>query len=93
VIIFRISKGVIMADPNWFGPRLKELRKEKGFERQEDLATAAGLAKAGIANIEQGRTLPSWDTVIKLCAALGVKADAFMVEPSSLESHAPGRVR
>lgn len=73
----------------WFGLRLKELRTAAGLDRQA-LADRAGLAQAGLANLEQCRNQPSWATVVALVQALGVKADAFLQEPSA---KVPGRGR
>jgi transcriptional regulator with XRE-family HTH domain len=78
------------ADPVWFGPRLKELREAAGL-KQHELAERAGLKKAGIANLEQGRTRPHWDTVVALCRALAVSCDAFMLPPTEREPPGPGR--
>jgi transcriptional regulator with XRE-family HTH domain len=78
-------------NPEWFASRLKELRTSKGMT-QPELAEKAGLTKAGIANLEQGRREPSWSTVVALCHALGVKCDAFFEEPSP-ETEPQGRGR
>lgn len=77
-------------NPEWFGPRLRELRVAAGLSR-EDLAQKAGMKVAGIANLEQGRTNPAWETVVALCAALGCGCDAFLQPPGSVE--VPGRGR
>jgi transcriptional regulator with XRE-family HTH domain len=74
----------------WFAGRLRELRSVKGWT-QGELAEKAGMAKARIANLEQCRTGPSWETVIRLCAALGVRSDEFQKPPADAES--PGRGR
>ena len=74
----------------WFAGRLRELRSAKKWT-QGELAERAGMATAGIANLEQGRTGPSWETVIRLCAALTVKSDEFQKPPADVES--PGRGR
>jgi transcriptional regulator with XRE-family HTH domain len=74
----------------WFGVRLKELRVVAGLT-QPELAELAGMAKAGIANLEQGRTSPAWETVVRLCRALGVKCDAFLEPPADMSTTARGR--
>jgi transcriptional regulator with XRE-family HTH domain len=51
----------------------------------------AGLAKAGIANLEQGRTSPAWATVIALCKAFGVTPGAFTQAPATRPDAKPGR--
>ncbi len=73
-----------------FGARLKELRESQGLT-QPDLAGRAGLTKAGIANLEQGRREPSWATVQALAAALGVSCEEFTRPPAEREPAGPGR--
>ena len=75
-----------------FAARLKELRIEKGLT-QPRLAELAGLTKAGIANLEQGRREPSWATVVALCAALGIDCTAFLQQPADATLSGPGRPR
>ena len=77
--------------PEWFAGRLKELREAKGWT-QRQLAETAGLALAGVQNLEQGRTYPEWPTVLALCQAFGVSCDAFTLQPRS-SSLAPARGR
>jgi transcriptional regulator with XRE-family HTH domain len=60
-----------MANPSWFGPRLKQLREQPGLT-QPELAERAQLSKGGVADLEQGRRKPTWETVLALCAARGV---------------------
>ena len=61
-----------------FGARLRELRKTKGLT-QEAVARAADLSHSFIAKLEQTESDPSWTTVQKLAAALGVDCTAFTV--------------
>jgi transcriptional regulator with XRE-family HTH domain len=79
-------------NPEWFAGRLRELRQQAGFSR-EALAERAGMnGPNGIRNLEQGIRMPSWETVVALCQALGVKCDAFLQEPSAdLPPSKPGR--
>lgn len=79
-------------DASYFGARLKELRERAGLT-QPQLAERAGLAKAGIANLEQDRTSPAWATVIALCKALAVTPDAFTQAPSERPDAKRGRPR
>lgn len=51
---------------------LREARQQRNLT-QEELAVAAGVEQTTISNIETGKVQsPSWDTVAKLSAALGV---------------------
>jgi transcriptional regulator with XRE-family HTH domain len=59
-----------------FALRLKELRAAAGWS-QPELAERAGMTKAGICNLEQGRRQASWATVVALADALGVSTEAF----------------
>jgi transcriptional regulator with XRE-family HTH domain len=66
----------------WFAGRLKELREQAGLTQQQ-LADKAGLSKFGVSDLEQGRRIPGWDTVLALAAALGVDVGAFAVPPQT----------
>lgn len=50
---------------------LRRLRIERG-DTQEDLAHRAGLTVAAFARIERGNANPTWTTVRRIAAALGV---------------------
>lgn len=74
----------------WFGSRLRELRERAGLSRPQ-LAERAGMrSEAGIRNLEQGLTNPTWETVIRIAKALGVDCTAFTQQPAS-ESTEPAR--
>jgi len=80
-----------VADPTWFGGRLRELREGAGLTRKQ-LADKAGLrSEKGIRDIEQGLRMPYWDTVLAVCDALDVTPDAFIVQPEEREPPGPGR--
>jgi len=58
-----------------FASKLRALRERKGFTVAE-LAERAGLHRTHYYQLERGeRPHPSWDTVRKLAAALGVEAE------------------
>jgi transcriptional regulator with XRE-family HTH domain len=76
----------------WFAGRLRELREEKGFGR-EQLAELAGIKASAVRDIEQGVYSPNWETVVALCRALGVTADAFLQGPTERPPIARGRPR
>src|SRR5438105_1895577 len=74
----------------YFAGRLKELREAASLT-QEQLAGQAGLTKDGIAQLEQGRRKPSWETVLTICTALGVSSEEFRKEPSGRPESGRGR--
>ncbi len=51
--------------------RIVQLRKEKNYSTTK-LAKLAGIAQSTLREIELGKTSPTWDTILKLCRALGV---------------------
>ena len=65
-----------------FGTRLKEVRAEKGFKR-EDLAKKIGTSAAIIGRYERGDMMPSVEIATKIADALEVSLD-FLVGKSSL---------
>ncbi|MHB1422830.1 MAG: helix-turn-helix domain-containing protein [Gemmataceae bacterium] len=73
-----------------FGARLRELRIAAGLS-QPALAEKAGLSKHGISDLEQGRRLPAWATVLALCSAFGIDPNAFTEEPANVPAPARGR--
>jgi transcriptional regulator with XRE-family HTH domain len=76
----------------WFAGRLKELREQAGLT-QHQLGEKAALSHAGIADLEQGRRKPAWETVVALCQALAVSPEAFLQEPQVLPEPRRGRPR
>ncbi|MBA4188920.1 MAG: hypothetical protein C0467_13060 [Planctomycetaceae bacterium] len=75
-----------------FASRLKQLRVQAGMT-QEALADRAGLSKAGVADLEQGRREPGWATVIALANALGATCQDFLGPVGEQEKAKPGRPR
>ena len=51
---------------------LKRLREERSVT-QETLAFRAGITVGTLGRIETARTAPSWDSVCRIIAALGVR--------------------
>src|SRR5262245_41376685 len=77
--------------PEWFSTRLQEVRTAAGLT-QAELAERAGLTREGIAQLETGRRKPAWETVLALCAALGVDCTVFTKEPNTpAAAPRPGR--
>jgi transcriptional regulator with XRE-family HTH domain len=80
-------------EAEWFAGRLRELREASGMTR-EQLAQVAGMKLGGIRDLEQGRRMPSWESVIALCKALKVNCDSFLQPPASPNPKpGPGRPR
>jgi transcriptional regulator with XRE-family HTH domain len=71
----------------WFAGRLRELRAAAGLT-QRGLADKAGMTEAGVRNLEQGRTGPTWETVVRLSQALEVDCTAFTTKPA-VEAESP----
>jgi transcriptional regulator with XRE-family HTH domain len=65
----------------WFAGRLKELRAAACLTQQQ-LAEKAGVAVGVIRKLERDENKPSWQTVVKLCKAMGVSSEEFMRPPS-----------
>ena len=57
---------------------LKELREAR-FITQRELAARAGVTQATIVRLEQGRHWPTFTTIRKLAAALGVEPAELVV--------------
>jgi transcriptional regulator with XRE-family HTH domain len=62
-----------------FGSRLRALREGAGLT-QAELADAAGMVPNSLARLERGVSQPSWETVVRLAAALGVEVGEFVVQ-------------
>jgi transcriptional regulator with XRE-family HTH domain len=73
-----------------FAGRLKELREGRGLTQQQ-LADRAQLAKATVADLEQGRYAPTWPTAVALAEALGVDCGAFLEAPAERPQAGRGR--
>lgn len=61
----------------YFGDKLKALRKEKGLTQQQ-LAEKMELVKGSISAYEQNTKYPSLDVLIKLCTFFHVSADYML---------------
>jgi transcriptional regulator with XRE-family HTH domain len=54
-----------------FGKAVRHFRAKRGIS-QERLALAAGIDRTHMTVLEQGRSSPTLDTLMKLCPALGI---------------------
>jgi len=68
---------VIMATAKKLGENLRKLRLEKNMS-QGDLATALGVDRAYISNIENGRMNPTLSTLEKIAGALGISSSKLL---------------
>src|SRR5919108_2147805 len=69
------------------GPRVRKLRRERGFSLQQ-LATRAGLSAAAIHKIEANSMTPTITTLLKLATALNKSVGYFVDEggpPSTIQ--------
>ena len=58
-----------------FGDNLRHLREERGLT-QEALGFRADVHRTGVGLMERGMSVPRFDTMLKLAAALGVKCES-----------------
>ncbi|MBN6811536.1 helix-turn-helix domain-containing protein [Kocuria marina] len=56
-----------------FGDRLRDLRRERGWESQEAFAHHVGLDRTYISGLERGRRNPTLDVIGKLAHGLDVR--------------------
>jgi transcriptional regulator with XRE-family HTH domain len=63
-----------------FASRLTALRTRAGLSQYE-LAKRTGLTRQTVSRLEMGKSVPTWPTVQRLVAALGVDYAAF-ADPS-----------
>ncbi len=59
--------------------KVKALRENRGLT-QEFLARQAGISRSFLCELETGTKKPSYDTLIKLAAALGVRVSELIDE-------------
>lgn len=59
------------------GQAIQRIRKERGMT-QEQLAELTGISSNSISRIERGALIPALPTLIELCNALEVGADAVL---------------
>jgi len=74
------------------GANVRHYRKARGLS-QEQFAAAAGLSPAMMGKIERGETMPSFDSVEKIAAALDVpEAALFATGPMTVPTGERGRL-
>ena len=73
-------------DYSLLGRRIAYLRRRKGLT-QEQLAERADVTNNYISHIENCRSIPSLETVVKLCGALGGTPDELLLGTSTHEQN------
>lgn len=68
----------MIVDYSLLGKRLAYVRKQRGLT-QEKLAEMTNLANNYISNIENNRSIPSLETLVKLCSALEITPDDILL--------------
>jgi transcriptional regulator with XRE-family HTH domain len=71
-------------DYGLLGGRIARLRKERGFT-QARLSERADLSNNYLSNIENSRSIPSLETLVKLCGALGVTPNDILLGTNTSE--------
>lgn len=72
----------MIVDYSLMGKRLADIRKNKKLT-QEALAEQTDLANNYISNIENSRSIPSLETLVKLCGALNVTPNDILLGTST----------
>lgn len=70
-------------DPHALGQAVQAIRGERGMS-QVQLAEATGFRQSWISDIEHGRRNPSWSSVVRLAAGLGVATSALVKRAEAL---------
>lgn len=61
-----------------FRDRLKSFREEKFGWTQAELADQAGLSVVTISKLEQGKNLPTFEVLVRLCQALSISPNELI---------------
>lgn len=65
------------------GRAVQAIRAEKGIS-QVQLAAATGFRQSWISDVEHGRRNPSWSSLVRLAAGLGVPASTLVKRAEQL---------
>ena len=71
----------MVVDYSLIGRRLAEIRKSRGWT-QERLAEQTDLSNNYISNIENNRSIPSLETLVKLCEAIDITPNDVLLGSS-----------
>ena len=72
-------------DYNRIGKRIAELRKSRGMT-QASLAEKAEITNNFLSHIERSYSIPSLETLVRICDALGVTPDAVLLGTATEQS-------
>ena len=71
-----MSQEVYEEDYSWIANRLKQLRKEKGFNNYEHFAYELGMSRSAYWRIEKGANFEI-RTLLRMCKLLGITLQDF----------------
>ena len=71
-----------MIDYNLLGERVTTLRKKKGLT-QSKLAEKAEISNNYVSNIENSHSIPSLETLVKICVALDITPNDLLLDVST----------
>ena len=77
-------------DYNRIGKRIAELRKSRGMT-QASLAEKAEITNNFLSHIERSYSIPSLETLVRICDALGVTPDAVLLGTANLADEFTGK--
>jgi transcriptional regulator with XRE-family HTH domain len=63
----------------WISKRIKELRKEKGFNNYEHFAYELGMSRSAYWRIEKGSNF-EMKTLFRICKLLGISVQEFFTQ-------------
>jgi transcriptional regulator with XRE-family HTH domain len=66
---------VELSSPAALGTAVRAARRSRGLSQQA-LADAAGMSRVSVSRLEHGLSNPTWDTVLRVGAALALRLDA-----------------
>jgi transcriptional regulator with XRE-family HTH domain len=82
--IARESGDEATVQPLDLGPRVRALRKERGWTL-EQAASHAGLARSTLSKIENGQMSPTYDALKKLAEGLAISVPQLFTPPSAAQ--------
>ncbi len=76
-----MSQDAFEEDYRWIANRLKQLRKEKGFNNYEHFAYELGMSRSAYWRLEKGANFEI-RTLLRICKLLGITLQEFFTIPS-----------